>query len=381
MSVNKRGKTWYIKFRPFGESIQLALKGCEGKRQAMAIEVELLHALRQKAYDGLTGPARDALIKLFVNQQWELPPELTPQKVTAPPKEFTFMDAIRLYTKDPRFKAIGYKLRYEAKLAHLVEFFGPDTAVKGMWAPDIKNFMAHRSSQGVKNATINREKAALSAIFQVLIEHQVLEFNPCRLVKKLPETDSEREVYIGYGDFLRIVDATPQKYHDFWWLLYLTGLRRGEAFRLKWRNIDLSSRIISFHSTETKESGIKRVPIHRDLVTILERVGKVRTLGNDSLWQWGYHVPSEAWKLAMSRLAWQNPRPRINDIRHTWKTNARRSGIDGEIREKIMGHAGRSKDISQRYGYIDNSELIRAIDKFSYDHGVTQILAVSGAKK
>ena len=38
---------------------------------------------------------------------------------------------------------------------------------------------------------------------------------------------------------------------------------------------------------DDKELGFKRVPIHRDLLPILERIGKVRTLGSDSLWQWG----------------------------------------------------------------------------------------------
>ena len=55
--------------------------------------------------------------------------------------------------------------------------------------------------------------------------------------------------------------------------------------------------------------------------------------------------------------------------------------MDEEVRERIMGHVGRKMDVSQRYGFIDDSELIRAIDKFTYDIGLTQILAVSKAKK
>jgi hypothetical protein len=40
MSVKLRGKTWNIIFRPFGQQTMLALKGCEGKRQAASIEAE-----------------------------------------------------------------------------------------------------------------------------------------------------------------------------------------------------------------------------------------------------------------------------------------------------------------------------------------------------
>ncbi len=293
MSAVKRGKTWCIKFRPFGEQIQLALKDCQSKSQAERIEDVILESLRRKDYCNLTGAAREALIKLFVNQSWEVPPELRPPKVEAPPKEFTFWDAVELYVKDPRFRQLSDTKRYEAKLEHLVKFFGKSRPVKEIWVSDLKQFRTHRASEEVKNATINRDMAALSAIFGVLIEHQILEANPCRPVKRLSEKDSEREVYISFEDFIRIVDATPERYHDFWWVLYLTDLRRNEAFELRWKQIDLRSRIILFHRVETKEAGFKRVPIHRDLMPVFERIGKVRTLGSDSLWQWGYHAPSD----------------------------------------------------------------------------------------
>lgn len=45
MSVDLRKKTWTIIFRPFGPQIMLALRGCDSKRQAKAIEAELLYAL------------------------------------------------------------------------------------------------------------------------------------------------------------------------------------------------------------------------------------------------------------------------------------------------------------------------------------------------
>ncbi len=86
-------------------------------------------------------------------------------------------------------------------------------------------------------------------------------------------------------------------------------------------------------------------------------------------------------KTAMKKLEWKDPKPRINDLRHTFKTNARRSGIDEEIRERIMGHRGLKLNVSQRYGFIDDYELVNAIDKFTYDNGLTQILAVSKSGK
>ncbi len=70
----------------------------------------------------------------------------------------------------------------------------------------------------------------------------------------------------------------------------------------------------------------------------------------------------------------QKPFPRFHDLRHTWKTNARRSGMDPEIREAILGHSTKQRSVSERYGYIDDGELVGAIDGMTFDHGETKIL-------
>ena len=54
--------------------------------------------------------------------------------------------------------------------------------------------------------------------------------------------------------------------------------------------------------------------------------------------------------------------------------NARRSGMDPEIREAIMGHATKERSVAERYGRIGDQELLRAIDGMTFDHGSTEIL-------
>jgi hypothetical protein len=70
-----------------------------------------------------------------------------------------------------------------------------------------------------------------------------------------------------------------------------------------------------------------------------------------------------------------------HDIRHVWKTNARRSRMDEELREDIMGHWNSGKSVRSRYGYISNEELVRAIEGFSSDHGETEIWVARPKKK
>jgi len=46
-----------------------------------------------------------------------------------------------------------------------------------------------------------------------------------------------------------------------------------------------------------------------------------------------------------------------------------------------MGHAGKMLSVSERYGFVSNEELVTAIDKFTCDNGLTQILVASNARK
>jgi hypothetical protein len=68
-------------------------------------------------------------------------------------------------------------------------------------------------------------------------------------------------------------------------------------------------------------------------------------------------------------------------LRHTWKSNARRSGIDSEIREAILGHGDRGLNVTERYGIISEKELVQALDRFNYDYGPTDMVVASSGSK
>jgi integrase len=381
MAVTLRDKTWNLMLRPFGKQIRIAVPDCETKRAAIALESQILEALLEGKYANLTGPARKTIIRIFINQKWEMPEELMPKKAKPPVKEFTLWQAAQLYVNDPSFKCLNKPERIEQQLVHIVKFFKKSKPLKEIWIPDLKLYRSHRTAQGRANATINREMSTMSGVFRVAVEHQLVDVNPCRLLRRLSEKDSQRQVYISYADTIRIMDQCPDWYHDIIWIGFLSGMRQGEIHKLRWSHIDLRSRIISFHGTEVKEGKAKRVPVHRELIPLFERVGKIRSLNDDRLFNTSNQSLRLPWTRALDKLQWPEPRPRFHDIRHTFKTNCRRSGIDSEIRESILGHSNRSLDVSERYGVISDEELVSAIDRFTYDHGLTQILVAPKAGK
>jgi integrase len=149
--------------------------------------------------------------------------------------------------------------------------------------------------------------SAISGVFRVLIEHQVLEINPCRQMKILSEKSGERQVYIGLEDVERIKDLCPVWFQDMIWMSYLSGMRKGEVFKLRWSNVNLSKRIIYFHATDTKEGKSKRVPIHRKLIEVFERIGKIRSLNDDKLFQVEPQSIHKPWPRALMKLNWEKP--------------------------------------------------------------------------
>ena len=60
---------------------------------------------------------------------------------------------------------------------------------------------------------------------------------------------------------------------------------------LTWRQVNLATRIMTLRPEDTKEGRGKRVPIHRNLVPILESCAKVRVLGVDRVFLLDGHAP------------------------------------------------------------------------------------------
>jgi hypothetical protein len=76
MAVTKRNGKWYAYFRPFKDNKIWLRLYVEGKTEARQLEAVILRACRTGRYGGLDEIARDHLVRMWANQQWQLPPEL-----------------------------------------------------------------------------------------------------------------------------------------------------------------------------------------------------------------------------------------------------------------------------------------------------------------
>ena len=384
MAVIKRGKSFHLYLRPFFEK-QITIKTpVRSKTEAKHMEAFLLNACRSGDYSSLDPMSREVCIRMFRNQGWELPASLAPEAEII--EELTFWKAAELFLRYPDVRDSQTRERYQQCLIHLVEKFGKDFPIKKLWIPAIKQYQIQRLNEGAAPATINREKSTLSKMLQVLVEMRLIDANPARFVTNLSEKSGERQVYLSLSDFEEIVDGLTLWLEPIVQTAFYTGMRQGEILSLRRSQVQLSKRMIVLAPESVKEAQWKRVPIHLDLIPIFVDVLKVRSLQSDYVFlsesgdaPVSRHSIKKPWHKAVGKMDFETA-PRFHDLRHTWKTNARRSGMDPEIRETIMGHWFRERSVSERYGRISDAELIQAVDLMTFDHGETEIL-ISGSKK
>jgi integrase len=246
--------------------------------------------------------------------------------------------------------------------------------------------MLDRKKQGAANATINRERSVLSKMFKVLMQADLVERNPVRETGPADEREGQRDVYLSFDDFSKIVAECPAWTRPILRCLYFTGMRRKEVLDLTWEQVNLKTRLIVLGSGQTKERRSKRVPIHRLLVRIFEEVGKLRSLLYNHVFLNGDGRPphedslTRAWRNAVKSLGF-TARPTIHDLRHCWQTNAMRSGVHPLIADAIVGHGDRKKTVQSLYLSISDADLLNAIDRMKFDKGETEIFVKAQGSK
>ncbi|HMK36358.1 MAG TPA: site-specific integrase, partial [Desulfomonilaceae bacterium] len=240
-------------------------------------------------------------------------------------------------------------------------------------------YQVDRKNQGAAASTVNWELSTLSKIFNTLMEIQYVDANPARMVKRLSTREEEREVYLGFSDVNAMVELCPPWVRPIVLTGYYTGMRRGEVLGLTWKQVNLSTRVVRLGPQDTKEGRRKRVPLRLEVIEILERSRRVRSQATGRVFLIDGRPPNKEsiknpWRKSCQALDLLDPRPRFHDLRHTWRANARRSGVDPVIAETILGHWHRQRSVNERYGRISDVEMLKAVDSMVFDNGMTEII-------
>ncbi|AMO58156.1 site-specific integrase [Endozoicomonas montiporae] len=158
-------------------------------------------------------------------------------------------------------------------------------------------------------------------------------------------------------------DLTKLKFADYLKPMTLvtlhTGIRRGEVFNLKVRDVDFSARVLTVAGGGAKSGESRHIPLNKEAYSVLKQWVEQNKLERGDL---VFANPNtgkrfdnikNAWKSLMESADLENFR--FHDLRHTFGTRLAQRGVDLETLRDLMGHS----DIKTTQIYLHTSNQLK----------------------
>lgn len=234
--------------------------------------------------------------------------------------------------------------------------------------PDIvdeikRRTLATPTRRGTKptNATVNRKLAFLRTVINAAYRaYRWVDGTP-PLFELLPES-AGRNRFLSSSELFRLLSALPEPYASLARFSVATGMRQSNCLNLRWEQIDMSRRSVTFESDDMKNGKPLTIPLNETAVqAILPWVGRnpnwvfVKEDGEPC-----YGVPSKMWKKALEQAGLEDFR--WHDLRHTWASIMRQGGVSLDVLQELGGW--KQQRMVQRYAHLTVAHLMSHSNRF-----------------
>jgi len=299
-----------------------------GKRDAEAFEASLKQRLRSNAYVAL-------------------------------PRSFTFAQLVEKYMVqlEVRGRRASTVANYDTILrCYLLPRF-QYKQVAAIRRADVTEFLGELHAQGKSHDLLDRIVRTLKALLFYALEQEWIERNPLQRFRA-EGGSSGKAVNRGTFDeaeLRAILEAAPARARPLFALLAFTGIRPGEAYALRWQDVNLErgslhvcrswgDREVSATAPKTAK-GLRTVALAADLVRDLRGLqeqaggsGEDLVFGTRSGQPLnGSNVLSRWWYPTLERAGVR--RLDLYSLRHTFASLARNADVAGFLVSRAMGHA------------------------------------------
>lgn len=258
-------------------------------------------------------------------------------------------------------------LRWADQAARIVgywmAYFG-DRRLAEITAAEIEQYRVQRLSRPkrtkskvpqIQPSTVNREIAVLKRMFNIARSWELIENNPVTKLRMLPERN-RRLRYLSEDEARRLVAVAVPHLRPLLIVALNTGARRGELFGLRWCDVDLDARVLSFVSTKNNR--------RRDIVVntaVCDTLRRLPRKGEFVFSPAGTRISSvvHAFQTALKRAGIENFR--FHDLRHTFASHAVMSGMDIPTLQQILGHA--TPTMTMRYSHLTPAHAMKAVER------------------
>ena len=248
---------------------------------------------------------------------------------------------------------------------HLIPFF-KDKPLSNISTFDIERYKKHRTEQGnCTPATINRELAVISHLYNKAVEWQWITLDKRPLIKKLKENNA-RIVYLTSEQALNLLQVAKEYPHEYIYLFILialnTGMRRSEILSIRIENIDTQK--LSIYIPKAK-AGARVQPITPNLADYLTE--HLKQIPNEQTFLFtsdktktGYWLwPDKTFRNVVEQANLNSKEVTIHILRHTAITHLVQGGIDLPTVQRVSGH--KTLSMVARYSHQNSDHIQTAM--------------------
>jgi integrase len=252
---------------------------------------------------------------------------------------------------------------------------------------DVRRATICRRKIPVSVATVNRELAVIRRMYTVALRGLIALKGGtpmANLVAAHPteREHNERDRVLSADEFAQVYDAAKTWLKPILLMAYHAGTRQEEIRSLRWDQIDLKAGLIRLKSGDTKTNEGRIVPLNQTLTALLKSATRYMNcsmvfpnplkLGSPDP-RYKDSSIGHAFVRACQKAGVQDAT--FHDLRHTFVTNARRSGVDAITTMAITGH--KTMAVFKRYNMVDTSDLHAALRQMEQASATKTAIAVS----
>jgi len=234
----------------------------------------------------------------------------------------------------------------------------------------VRKYITERKEDGKAHGTINREISLLKSILYAAEYDDLIASNPIRgrRVKKLEESNSREKVILDMkltdSDLRRLVECAIPHFQPILKIAIVTGMRKGEILKLKWKDINLRLGTIRITKENSKTKKERIIPIDSILFETLDSIEEKSEYVFMNDWTDDHRKDvDEAFRAACERAGIPSGRKNgltFHDLRHLAAYRLVKV-TDVVTAAKILGHA--SITMTQRYVHPTDKDKRMAIEE------------------
>ncbi|SHO43281.1 tyrosine-type recombinase/integrase [Desulfopila aestuarii] len=266
----------------------------------------------------------------------------------------TLGDLFKDYTKGDRLKPGTLKNHTQVVRFYLKDWIDkPVTSITKEMVEklffQIRDYGVHEGKPTYSQAT--KTMRILSALMNYACADELIENNPVTVLKlkRIDRSIIKREHYLKAEEVRRLLQVTRNETHPMTLAVHLmlyTGLRKNEALRLKWEDIETVNDVSCIVIRDTKNCRPHYLPITPVINEILKKASNGSMYVFSSPQHSDRHLVDE--RPTLKRLSKAiGVVFKCHDLRRTFATRASEAGVDFLMVKRLLNH--KSNDITAQY--------------------------------